>query len=185
MRKLLFGIALILAACLAPLILVMPVFKSLMEEPDLLKAPGEWEVMAEEPGRYYVWNEYQTVYDGTTYAEGEALPSGITFSLVDAATEEAVPFETDASISASSGATKKNSVGYFSLEEPGLYRLRIEGVEEPRIFSFGPSVFGDFFSFFGRIVLAGLAAFAAAIGGLLLIIFGIVELVRKEKNAAR
>jgi hypothetical protein len=182
MKKLIFGILLCVAGFAVPTALLVPLILGLRNDTVVFKAPAEVEVRVEEAGRYYVWNEYRTLYEGRTYAQSKSLPSGMTFSLTDPETGEELPFAADFSISSTTGEREKMSVGYFDIEDPGAYLLRIQGLEEPRIFSFGPSIFDDFFAFFGRLLLAFALGCAALVGGILLIVFGIIETVRKGRN---
>lgn len=182
MKKLILGVVLFAVGFMSPLLLVVSLLGSLTEETVALEAPGEIEVTVEEPGRYYVWNEYRTVYEGRTYSQSETLPSGIAFSLTEAESGTELPLSTDMSMSWSGGDRKKTSVGYFGIEEPGDYVLSVQGPEEPRVFSFGPSLFGDLPAFLGRMILGAVLALAGVIGGVLLVIFGILELVRKDRN---
>lgn len=183
MKKLVLGIVLCVAAFAAPLLLVAPVLVSLARDDAVaLEAPGELDVTIEEPGRYYVWNEYNTVYLGKTYSVSKELPSGIMFSLVESDTGEAVPFEGDLSISVSAGERARNSAGYFDIEDSGEYRLEIAGLDQPRVFAFGPSVWSDMFSFFGRILLGVLLAVIFLTAGVLLVVFGVISIAQRANG---
>jgi len=38
------------------------------------KVPGTQEVIIEKPGRYYLWNDFRTVYAGKSYDQSEHIP---------------------------------------------------------------------------------------------------------------
>lgn len=182
MKKLILGILLFGIAFVGPMILIAPFLSSLADGVVSFEASGELEVTVEEPDRYYVWNVHTTVYEGRSYSQSKTLPSGVTFSLTEVETGEEIPFETDLSISTTTGANESHSVGYFEVEKSGAYLLTIGGLDEPRIFAFGPSIFGDFVSIFGWVGLGLLVAFGLVIAGILLIIFGAIEMSRKKES---
>jgi hypothetical protein len=182
MNKLILGILLCLSALAIPVASILPFILSLNEDAVTFEAPGEIEVTVEEGDRSYVWHVHRTVHEGRAYSRGRNLPDGVTFSLRAAATGETLPMRTDLSISSSTGQREQSSVGYFDVENPGVYRLAIGGLDEPRIFSFGPSIFSDFPGIFVKIILLGLLAGVLMIAGVVLLILGIVDLVRNGKG---
>jgi len=142
--------------------------------------PGRIEVRIEEPGRYYLWNDFQTVFNGTTFSASEVLPTGYVIRIVGPDGGE-LPFIADTSISSSIGSSSKNSIGYVNVNAPAKLAVEVGGAVPPRVFSFAR------FTLFGT-----LATVAAALGGiailclagLALAVFGIVRIVRARKTAA-
>ncbi len=182
MKKLILGIILCAAAFIVPLTLVIPMISALANGTVEFEAPGELEVTVEEPGRHYVYHEYVIVFKGRSYSRDKGLPDGVTFSLTGAESGESFPMQTDSSFSFSTGERQNVSVGYFEVEQPGDYILRIGGLDEPRIFSFGPALFENFASFFVQLIVGFMLVIATMIAGILLIVFGIIALVRQSNN---
>ncbi len=142
--------------------------------------PAQATVTVEEPGRYYLWNNYQTVFEGKAYSDSRDVPDGLEFSLVDTQTGDAVEFMTNASISVTSNNDEKNSIGYFEIDQPGDYTLSVSGSTLPRVCSLGKTIFSL------RNVLAFIACFgftmALGLGGFVLVIVGLVNLGKSRKN---
>lgn len=146
--------------------------------------PAKTEVAIEKEGRYYVWNEYQTIFEGKTYSSSEELPGGLEISLVDTKNGNAFEFVSDQSITSSTGNSQKNAIGYFEIERPGEYTLSVSGETSPRVFSFGKSFLN------ANSIIIALIVFPIemliGIGGFVLIIIGIINLVKdyKQKKSA-
>ncbi len=138
--------------------------------------PGETRIMAEEPGRYYLWNDYQTICEGRTYHRTERIPDGLQIRIFDQQTGERHDFVSNPSISVSSGQSSRNSIGYIQVRDPGELRIEISGVAEERIFSFSRSVLAHMlWMIVGGISLSLLVGFT----GLGLIVWGVVKLVKQ------
>ncbi len=98
--------------------------------------PGSVEIEIEDEGRYYLWNDYQTVYEGKTYSKPEEVPDNLIISLKtkDGALHYDIIGKT--SISTSSDSTSRKSIGYFDITVPGDYILEVKGETDPGLFSF-------------------------------------------------
>ena len=71
---------------------------------------------------------------------------------------------------------KSKSIGYFEVATPGQYTVSVTGNKQPRIFSFGKSQPLIFYGFI--LIGAFLLVPISFITGLLLVIFGILNLVK-------
>lgn len=164
-------------AFIVPLLFILPVILGHKHEAQF-KAPGGIEVAAEKPGRYYLWNDFQTVYEGKSYDRSESIPDGLEIRIRDAEGHR-LQFVSDASISASSGSSAKKSIGYVEVEHPGKVTVQVTGGSEERIFSFSQPellrIIGLILGGFGLSVIV-------AVAGLGLIIWGIVKLVRANRK---
>ncbi len=142
--------------------------------------PGTIQVAIEEPGRYYLWNDHQTIFNGKTYNRAEDLPDGIEISISDTATGTPFDFIDTASISISGGNSAKRSIGYIEVSKPTRLLVDITGGNEDRIFSFARATFFEKLKrIFGGIALA----FLAGSSGVGLVIWGVVKSTRaKEKE---
>ena len=177
-KKIIGGGILFVIGMILPFAFIIPL---VFQTDDItFRAPGSVDVIIEKPGRYYLYNNYSTVFEGRSYSFAEELPHGLSFSLIEKESGASVPMNSDLSISSEAGSQLKSSIGYFKLIRPGQYTLTVSGNMEDRIFSFGESFFGHRFK---NMILGMLVAFAAAITALVLIVLGIVDLVRESKSA--
>ena len=73
-----FGIG---AICV-PFVIVLTLVRDSL---DLLEfeVPGAAIAFVDTPGRYYLWHDYQTVYDGRTYNNPIELPDGLLIEITD------------------------------------------------------------------------------------------------------
>ena len=141
--------------------------------------PGQATVNIEKQGKYYLWNDYQTVFDGKTYFNSEDMPHGLDISLLEKQEGDSVEFIFEQSISSSRGESHKNSIGYFEITKPGTYILSVLGESEPRVCSLGTSIYNlrNVFVFLGTSCLAGVMG----ITGFVLVLVGFIGFV-KDNN---
>lgn len=141
------------------------------------KVPGTKEINIEKPGRYYLWNDYQTIYHGKSYSRSKHIPDGMEIKIRDA---DGAPlsFIADTSISSEDNGLAENSIGYVEVKSPGKVEIEISGGNEERIFSFAPSnILKIVGLIFGTIGLSALIA----ISGIAVGIWGIVKLAGAKK----
>jgi len=75
------------------------------------KVPGKTQVVIEKPGRYYLRNDYQTLFEGKNYDRAQIIPDGIEIRITNAETGKLFGFVSDTSISStSSGGRDRKSV---------------------------------------------------------------------------
>lgn len=143
------------------------------------QVPGTFEATVDEPGRHYVWDSFQTNFDGKFVNRDEDLPDGYGVVVMDAAGEE-VQFTPDRSIRMSVGSHAMKSVGYINAAETGPYSVQVTGPEEPfRVFAFAPSSFG---AIVFSMVLPILAAVPSGLLGFILLVIGFVIWLRGPKQ---
>lgn len=169
------GLLFLLGGFVVPLLLVLVVVSH--HEPETqFKVPGQTEVMVKEPGRYYLWHDYQTVYQGRNYTQSGDIPDGLTIQVHDANGRE-LPFVSDRSISSSNNGSTRKSIGYVAVAQPETLTVQVSGSAQDLIFSFSQfrllRLFGLIFGGVGLSILVGL-------GGLGLMVWGIVKLVRAK-----
>lgn len=170
----------ILGALVIPVLMVPFVLPLLFGASNAVqfKIPGTIQATVEKPGRYYVWNDFRTVYEGKSYDRSEGIPDGVEIR-VHNSKGELLKFVSNTSISSSAGSSSKNSIGYVEVESPGKVGIEVSGGNEERIFSFGESgllkMFGLIIGGFGLSMLVGISGFG-------IIIWGIVKLVRGNKK---
>ena len=163
----------------------MILFVYLLNEKPLAKftIPGQAIVTIEKHGRYYLWNDYQTVFEGRSYSSSEELPGRLEISLLEKEAGDPIEFVSSQSITSSSGDSHKNSVGYFEVDEPGCYILSVFGETEPRVCSFGKSFFNTKSVLICMIV--GLLEILMGIAGFGLVLVGIINLIKARKSEKR
>ncbi|MDD5262205.1 MAG: hypothetical protein PHD76_10200 [Methylacidiphilales bacterium] len=138
LKTLIAGILLfVIGAFVVPIAMILPLILDGSKETQFM-IPGSAEVDIEKPGRYYLWNDYQTVFEGKSYNRSEGIPDGLEIS-IKSANGEKLKFVSDTSISSSSGSSSKHSIGYIQAGNPGKLTVAVSGTAEPRVFSFSES----------------------------------------------
>ncbi len=178
LKTLIAGVLLFLiGAFVVPIAFILPVILDDSHERQFI-IPGSTEVEIAEPGRYYLWNDFQTVYDGKSYNRSKSIPDGLEITVKDES-GRSLAFSSDTSISSSSGSSSKNSIGYIDVEKPSKLSVSVQGGSEQRIFSFSQSgimkILGLIFGGFGLSMLMALAGIGVSI-------WGIVKLVKNKKK---
>jgi hypothetical protein len=174
-KTLITGVICLAAAVVSPFLVLFPLLLQHQNE-NQFKVPGATEVTVEKPGRYYLWNDFRTIYNGQSFNRSEQIPDGLNIRIGDSE-GHALSFVSDTSITSGSGGSEKKSVGYVEIQHPGKVTVQVSGTVEERIFSFSKSgmlmMFLLIVGGFGASVMFGLM-------GLGLIIWGIVKLARKN-----
>lgn len=182
-KQMISGLVLfVTGAIIIPTIFCISVALYLLNNKPLVKfiIPGQTVVTIEEQGRYYLWNDYQTIFNGRTYSSSEELPDELEILLLENKTGNKVEFTPNQSITPSTGDSHKNSIGYFEIDTPATYILTISGESSARVVSFEKSLSGHLNALsspaiFTARILAHLVAFIFTIAG-------IINLVKARKN---
>lgn len=168
------GVLLFVAAFIVPAFFVLPIIFGKSDEVQF-KAPGKIEFTAREAARYYLWNDYRTVYQGKSYDRPKNIPDGVHITVRDASGD--LRFVSDGSTSVSGGGNDAVSIGYVDVEKAGKLTIEVSGDEDDLILSFGESRLKTIIGY----VIAGLAtAMLVGLVGLALMITGIIKLVRSR-----
>jgi hypothetical protein len=174
-KTLIIGVIFLAVAVVAPFLFLLPFFLQHQNE-NQFKVPGSIQITVEKPGRYYLWNDFRTVYNGQSFNRSEQIPDGLNIRIADS-DGHPLTFVSNTSISSTNGSNAKNSIGYVEIEHPGKVTVQVSGGAQERIFSFSRSgilmIFLLVIGGFGASVIFGLL-------GLGLIIWGIVKLVSKK-----
>lgn len=165
----------ILGTVIVPVLFILPLIFGKSDEVQFM-VPGTFEAKAEKPGRYYLWNDFQTIYDGKSYNRSEGLPDGMVIKILNSDGTQ-LHLVSDPSISTSNGSSAAKSIGYVEIENPGKIKIEVTGGDE-RVLSFAPS---KVFKIVGLIVGAFAASALISISGLAIGIWGIIKLVRSNK----
>jgi len=170
----------IIAYAILMIYLYLPLLTFLICNDDIqFLIPGSVEI--EDEGRYYLWNDYQTVYEGKTYSMPEEVPDNLIISLKtkDGALHYDIIGKT--SISSSSYPTSKKSIGYFDITVPGDYILKVKGVSKPRVFSFRQFNY-DTLEFAMVLGIGGSVCLLIIFAGFALGVVGVVKMVKAKRG---
>lgn len=177
---LLAGIGLVgCGALLAPMAIFWQIRASKNEARSFV-APGHMQVNVAKAGRYYLWNEYRTVFEGRIYQQTPDLPDGLQIA-VRGPDGLDLPFHSDTSISSNSGGSAKNSVGFVEVPAPAPLIVSVTGDSRERVFSFGRFDFGRLMaSLFALLAVTGLLVLT----GVGVALWGIIKLNRRPPGPA-
>lgn len=174
-KTLIAGIAtFVVGGFVLPFFWVLPlILNSTNSEQFIVPSTQTFEI--EEPGKYVLWHDYQTFFEGSNYSKPEALPDGLEISVKNA-TGDTLFFKTDTNTSFTSGSHSKNSIAYLEFDQPETISISVNGDFESRVFSFGESFIGKFFlRIFSAVALSAvLSALGIALG-----VWGIVKLIKE------
>lgn len=131
---------------------------------------------AEEPGRYYLWNDYQTIYNGHSYNLDKELPNGIEFKFTDKDSGKPFVFKGYTGMSESCMGSSRVTIGYINVTNACSIIIDISGNSEDRIFSFSRSAFS------GKGILGFIATILTTLLiAIILVITGIIISSKKQK----
>ncbi len=169
------GVLFIAGGLLIPLIMWCFVFMSIFRTPLLstFLIPASIEITIEKEGRYYLWNDYETVFEGKTYSVDKEIPQGIDIQLIGMKTSEKIAIHPDLSIYFSGFGSCQRSIGYFDITSPGTYLLEITSQTQPRIFSFGQNKFS--LKLIISMFIIGGVSILVAVAGFILMLIGTVS----------
>jgi len=131
----------------------------------------------EKPGKYVLWDDFHTAYEGKIYNASDSLPDGMKIQVLDAE-GHLIRFMSDEAISVSGSGTTKRSIGYVELASAGKVSVEVTGSNEERIFSFKRSnAKKDIWEIVGGVGMA----IVLGLAGVVFVIWGIVKLSRGPK----
>lgn len=166
----------LLGVLVIPILIVLPMLFDKSREVQFI-APGKIEVSIEKPGRYYLWNDYKTIYKGTIYNRSKDLPDGMKI-VIRNSKGASLNFISDTSVSSSSGSSSKNTLGYVEVERPGQLKIEIFGGKETRIFSFAQS---RLLKLIGLVIAGAFFSVLVAISGIGLTVWGFAKLAKGKR----
>ena len=143
--------------------------------------PGTVEIEIEDEGRYYLFNDFQTVYEGKTYSKPEEVPDNLIISLKTKDGSLDYDIIRMDSFTTSSGSTSRKSIGYFDITVPGNYILEVKGETKPRVFSFRQFNY-DTVEFAMVLGIGGGVSLLIIFAGFALGVVGIVKIVKAKRS---
>lgn len=96
------------------------------------KIPGAVSAEIDAPGRYYVWDNHRTMFDGERIQYASGWPDDVKIAVRDANGTD-LEFVHDASQNWSIGNNAKTSVGYIDVPTATTIRIDIDGAGRDRI----------------------------------------------------
>ena len=125
------------------------------------KAPGTFQARAADAGRYYVWDNHKTWFEGEKVRSKAAFPDEMTVEVSDAA-GQTLEFTRDDSQSWSIGSHAKTSVGYVDLPADSDVQIDARGDDGERILSLSQANLGQ--ELWQTFIGFGIATVAAGLG---------------------
>ena len=156
----------ILGTVIVPVLFILPLIFGRSDEVQFM-VPGTFEAKTEKPGRYYLWNDFQTFYDGKSYNRSESIPDGMEIKIWNSDGTQ-LHLVSDSSTSTSNGSSAAKSIGYVEIENPGKVKIEVKGGDE-RVLSFAPS---HVFKILGLVLGAFAASALISISGVAIGIWG-------------
>ncbi len=167
-KRLSLGLLLIIGA----FVLVVSSFSSLHQGKSLQEqfpASGSFKVSASDGGRYYLWDNYVTQFEGQRFRHSSKIPKDIQFTVTDSDGSK-IDFISDTSRSWSIGNHAKKSIGYLDSQSPGEWTIHVSGGDGTRVLSFSKAdMKGELIrklGGFGVALVFGLAGFVSGAWGL-------------------
>jgi hypothetical protein len=175
-KPLIAGVALVvIGAFVVPASIILPLLLSDADGVQFL-APGRAECLVEAPARYYLWHDYQTVFEGTTYDRAVAIPDGLTIS-VSPSEGKALAIISSGSMSMTSGSEASQSIGYVDIPEAGIWTVEVAGDADSFVVSFAES---KLLQMFGIIFVAAAVCLLLGGAGVIFVVIGIARLAQRE-----
>ena len=175
-KSILLGIFLLITGMIILPVAIMLSFVFVDTHEQYFEVPGSSKLTIDEPGRYYLWNNYKLFHEGKTYNQSVDLPNGLTIEAKGTAGDYEIHSSTN--ISFNSGSDSSQSIAYIDIEESDTVEITVKNLDETRMFSISkPGIldrFGKFLAFIILIVLIDLFGF-------ILILIGAI---RVSKNKA-
>ena len=98
----------------------------------------------DKPGKYVIWHDAKTFFQGKTYSFSSELPDDVTIKVIRKETQEELTLNPSTRTKESSGSHKRYSICSFSVETPGEYSLEVSGLTSPHVFTLRKSLLRHF-----------------------------------------
>ena len=173
LKRLIAGILLLALAVIVPTAMIVRTVMLIGSAPEeRFEIPGSVEFEAQEAGRYYLWHQYETLYNGITYNDPTGLAEGLKIEVTNGK-GDALEFIGSGTMTSSGSSGTKRSVGYVELNGPDTLKFTVAGECPPIIFSVSEFHLYDILrSIFLGLAMAGLCALL----GVILFIWGLIRL---------
>jgi uncharacterized membrane protein len=126
--------------------------------------PGRHTLELGRPGKYLVWNDYRTVFQGRSYDASERLPPGVRIGVLDKAGGQALTVTSGHGGTSTTGDSSSVAVSQFEIAHPGSYEVVVEGDFPQRVFSVGRDFIPGLLGVIGGAFALIFGGFGAATG---------------------
>ena len=133
MRTAFLGIAFVIVGIAIFAITLVQLIRGPALDPQT-KVPGTVTAEIDTPGRYYLWDNHWTTFEGKKMKYADDWPNDATVTVRDS-NETVLDFVPDSSQSWSIGNSGKTSVGYVDIASKSTIQLDIDNVGHDRIVS--------------------------------------------------
>ncbi len=168
---LLGAVLFLLGIAAVPVLIVLPFLSERGGTHGRIHAPGTGVVEIAEPGRHFLWHEFEGTAYGRRHRAPEYLPADWTLTITDEDGTE-LSLAPDTSVSVTRGGTRKRSIAYFSVETPGKITINARGDGPPTVLTV--SAF-DFRALIRRFLTAFAIGFTASGAGIVFLIVGVAR----------
>ena len=173
------GAALMMGAAIGAPVYLIWTLVSLMSSGEQFRAPGVNRFHLNKPGKYILWHDYRTVFDGRRYSVEQELPDGVVFTVTNDETHESVHIEASGGAHEQSGSSERADVCSFRIDAPGWFVVKIQGLPSLRIFTLRRPLLAPVLLTLAVSTTAGLFGFAA---GVAMIVVTAVKRSRRKKG---
>ena len=180
-KPIIAGGVLFFLGAFVPMAVFLPILINGDPSEEIFKVPGVAKVSVDDPGRYYLWNAHQIVFEGKSYNSTKSIPDGMEIIISNEDTSERFDLVSHSSMTSTRGTELKNSIGYFDVKSAGSLLIEITGGNEQRVFSFSKSPFVYIKTFIVVTVLSAIIG----LSGLGFILCGIVKLIKSNSTAKK
>jgi len=135
----------IAAALLAVGVVAMPIWLvtnvvEVFSTAERFVAPGAKTFTLTEAGKYVLWHEAKTDFEGKHYSSPPALPDGVTIKVVQEETGQELPLEKALNASESTPSHESHSICTFTIDSAGDYGVTVTDLDSPRVLKVRRSV---------------------------------------------
>jgi len=150
---------------------------------DQFRVPGELTLELEKPGKYVIWSETSTFFEGRRHLFPDEIPPGMSVMVMDEKSGQALQVSEAMGSTERVGNNSRFSILSFEIHHAGTYTVIVENLDPERVFLIRPSLIGhvvDFVVSTGkRLIASGLCFLFGLIVAPLL---SIVIEVRRQRN---
>jgi hypothetical protein len=140
-KRLVIGAVMAIGACGTFFITLSSLVRGVSLDP-LSATPGTFETRTEESGRYYLWDNHLTMFDGRKVQNSSDFPDDIQISIREKDGKQLV-FIRDDGHGWRIGNHAKSSVGYVDSLKPSDIVVQTQGGSEERVLSFAKAKEGQ------------------------------------------
>ena len=163
----------LVTAIIAPVLILLPLFRGHVTATFVIPGTNQVRLAANE---YVLWDDYRTIFQGTTYSSSSNLPGGITIKMFKVADGSEVLMSSSANIWVRSNQSERKAIGKFLVPTAGDYSIRVTGQTAPRVLSLREPQLGEIFKTIVMIIPVALIGWIASP------IILIVVAVRRSKS---